>query len=112
VLLLLALILGLAACGGDDGGTTIQLAAEAAALEYDKTSLEAPAGSVTIEFENPSGLPHNVKLEGPGVDGEGTETINTGSTSATLELEAGEYTFYCSVDGHRDAGMEGALVVN
>src|SRR5687768_9868579 len=92
-LLLLALTLGVAACGGDDvaatgtqattgggattgagagGGTTIQLAAEAAALEYDKTSLEAPAGSVTIEFENPSGLPHNVKLEGPGVDGEGT----------------------------------------
>jgi plastocyanin len=133
MLLLLALLLGLAACGGDNeaatgteaatgggataeagagGSTTIHLAAEAAALEYNKTSLEAPAGSVTIEFENPSGLPHNVKLEGPGVDGEGTETINSGSTSATLELEAGEYTFYCSVNGHRDAGMEGSLVVN
>jgi plastocyanin len=133
MLLLSALVLGLPACGGDDdegatgtattaggattaagggGGATIQLAAEAAALEYDKTSLEAPAGSITIEFENPSGLPHNVKLEGSGVDGEGTDTINSGSTSVTLELEAGEYTFYCSVDGHRDAGMEGKLVVN
>lgn len=128
-LLLIALMLGLAACGGGNdegatgggattaatgggGGSTLQVAAEEAALAYDKTSLEASAGEVTIEFTNPSGLSHNVTLEGPGVEDEGTDTIRSGNTSVTLDLQAGEYTFYCSVDGHRAAGMEGKLVVN
>jgi plastocyanin len=123
-----AAVLGLAACGGGNeaattgggattagggGGETLQLAADpSGALKFDKTSLEATAGNVTIDFTNDSSLPHDVKLEGPGVDGEGTDTITGSSTSVTLDLEAGEYTFYCSVDGHRAAGMEGKLVVN
>jgi plastocyanin len=138
MLLLIALALGLAGCGGggDDegateggataggtvgggattggsvgGGATLKIAAESAALAYDTTSLQASAGEVTIEFTNPSGLSHNVTLEGPGVDGEGTDTIRSGDTSVALDLEAGEYTFYCSVDGHRAGGMEGKLVV-
>jgi plastocyanin len=131
LIVLSALALGLAACGGGNeaattgggattaggagggGGETLQLAADpSGALKFDKTSLEATAGSVTIDFTNDSSLPHDVKLEGPGVDGEGTDTITGSSTSVTLDLEAGEYTFYCSVDGHRAAGMEGKLVVN
>lgn len=128
LLLLCALPLGLASCGGGGeedatgagattagGGTgsgaTLQIAAEAGALAYDKTSLEAAAGNVTIEFTNPSGLTHDVTLDGPGVEDEGTDIIRSGSTSVTLDLQAGEYTFYCSVDGHRAAGMEGKLVV-
>ena len=47
---------------------TLQIAAEAAALAYDNTSLEAAAGDVTIEFTNPSGLTHDVTLDGPGVE--------------------------------------------
>jgi plastocyanin len=128
LIVLSALALGLAACGGGNeaattgggattggavGGETLQLAADpGGALKFDKTSLEATAGNVTIDFTNDSSLPHDVKLEGPGVDGEGTDTITGSSTSATLDLQAGEYTFYCSVDGHRAGGMEGKLVVN
>src|SRR5215207_9032205 len=128
LIVLSALALGLAACGGGDeaattgggattaggaGGETLQLAADpSGALKFDQTSLEATAGNVTIDFTNDSSLPHDVKLEGPGVDGEGTDTITGSSTSVTLDLEPGEYTFYCSVDGHRAAGMEGKLVVN
>jgi plastocyanin len=131
LIVLSALALGLAACGGGGneaattgggattaggggggGGETLQLAADpSGALKFDKTSLEATAGNVTIDFTNDSSLPHDVKLEGPGVDGEGTDTITGSSTSATLDLQAGDYTFYCSVDGHRAAGMEGKLVV-
>jgi plastocyanin len=132
LIVLSALALGLAACGGGNeaattgggattaagggggggGGETLQLAADpSGALKFDKTSLEATAGNVTIDFTNDSSLPHDVKLQGPGVDGEGTDTITGSSTSATLDLQPGEYTFYCSVDGHRAAGMEGKLVV-
>jgi plastocyanin len=131
LIVLSALALGLAACGGGNeaattgggattaggggggGGETLQLAADpSGALKFDKTSLEATAGNVTIDFTNDSSLPHDVKLQGPGVDGEGTDTITGSSTSVTLDLQPGEYTFYCSVDGHRAAGMEGKLVVN
>jgi plastocyanin len=131
LIVLSALALGLAACGGGGneaattgggattaggggggGGGTLQLAADpSGALKFDKTSLEATAGSVTIDFTNDSSLPHDVKLQGPGVDGEGTDTITGSSTSVTLDLQPGDYTFYCSVDGHRAAGMEGKLVV-
>jgi plastocyanin len=131
LIVLSALALGVAACGGGNeaattgggattaggggggGGETLQLAADpSGALKFDKTSLEATAGNVTIDFTNDSSLPHDVKLEGPGVNGEGTDTITGSSTSVTLDLQPGEYTFYCSVDGHRAAGMEGTLVVN
>jgi plastocyanin len=132
LIVLSALALGLAACGGGGneaattgvgattaggggggGGETLQLAADpSGALKFDKTSLEATAGNVTIDFTNDSSLPHDVELQGPGVDGEGTDTITGSSTSVTLDLQPGEYTFYCSVDGHRAAGMEGKLVVN
>jgi plastocyanin len=129
LIVLPALALGLAACGGGNeaattgggattatggggGGETLQLAADpSGALKFDKTSLEATAGNVTIDFTNDSSLPHDVKLQGPGVDGEGTDKITGSSTSVTLDLQPGEYTFYCSVDGHRAAGMEGKLVV-
>jgi plastocyanin len=124
-----AAVLGLAACGGGNesattgggattagggggGGETLQLAADpSGALKFDKTSLEATAGNVTIDFTNDSSLPHDVKLDGPGVEDEGTDRITGSSTSVTLDLQPGEYTFYCSVDGHRAAGMEGKLVV-
>jgi plastocyanin len=128
LLLLIALTLGLAACGGGDdegatgaatgttgggggGGGTVQIATSSG-IAYDESSVEASAGSVSIEYTNDSGLPHNVTLEGGSADGEATDTITEGDTSLTVDLEAGEYTFFCSVDGHRDQGMEGTLVVN
>jgi plastocyanin len=117
------LVLALAACGGGDneagtteggagGGQTLQISADpGGALKFDQTSLEASAGEVTIDFTNDSSLSHNVTLDGPGVEDEGTDTITGSSTSTTLDLQAGTYTFYCSVDGHRAAGMEGKIVV-
>jgi plastocyanin len=130
MLLLVALTLGLAACGGDDeegatggattaatgggggGGSTLQLAAATPGPAFDKSSLEASAGELTIDFTNDTGFPHNVTIEGGSADGKATETITEGETSLTVDLEAGEYTYYCSVDDHRDDGMEGTLVVN
>ena len=122
VLPLVAAALLVAGCGGDDNGngeatttaaegTTLQLAADPnGALSFDKTSLEAPAGSVTIELTNDSSVPHNVEVDGNGVD-EGSDTVTGESTSVTVDLEPGTYEFYCAVPGHREAGMEGTLTV-
>jgi plastocyanin len=98
--------------GGGGGGSTVQISADPdGALKFEQTSVEATAGSVTIDFTNDSSLSHDVKIEGNGVSGEGTDQVTGGSTSATVDLQPGTYTFYCSVDGHRAAGMEGTLVV-
>ena len=99
------------ATGGGGGGTVSISAAEDGSLAYEETSVSTEAGSVTIEFDNPSGTGHDVRIEGDEGDIGGTDVITDDTTTATVELEAGDYTFYCSVSGHRDAGMEGDLTV-
>jgi plastocyanin len=121
VLALLLLVLGLSACGGGDGdedggpaagGTTLELAADpGGGFSFDKETLEAPAGTITIHLTNDASVPHNVGVEGNGVD-EKTDTVTNGDISLTVELEPGEYTFYCDVPGHREGGMEGTLTVS
>jgi plastocyanin len=93
-------------------GGTLQLAADESALAYDTTSLTSKPGKVTIDFTNPSALEHDVAIEAEG--GEeiaGSELIAKGKTSVSAELAPGTYTFYCTVPGHREAGMEGTLTV-
>jgi plastocyanin len=99
--------------GGDAeaAATTLKLAADPAALAFDKESLDAKAGKVTIDFDNPSAIPHNVVIEEDGKELAGFEPISEGEKSETADLKAGTYTFYCSVPGHREAGMEGTLTV-
>jgi plastocyanin len=121
----------LAGCGGDDGDeeatpattsvatappsgevTTLENPADAGGdLAFEKDSLTAPAGRITLVMENPSSEVHNISVEGNGVDEKG-ELVGQGETSrVTVVLEPGEYTFYCSVPLHRDGGMEGTLTV-
>ena len=101
--------------GGSGGGgaQTLKIAADpGGALKFDKSSLTAKAGKVTIVMDNPSDLPHAVEIEGNGVEFEG-ETVEKGGVSkASGDLEAGEYEFYCPVDSHKQAGMTGTLTVN
>ncbi len=138
MILLAALALaafGLAACGGDDdsdttaaeetstteadtgsgsggGGTVTVAAAEDGSFAYDETSLTASAGSNTFEFTNPASLGHDFCLEQDGSEVGCTDVISGGDTSELeAEVEAGEYTYYCSVAGHREGGMEGPLTV-
>lgn len=105
--------------GGDTtekraGGATIALAADpGGALKFDKERLEANAGRVTIAFDNPSSAsaPHAVEVEGNGVEEE-SDTIEPGQkTKLTVDLEPGEYTVYCPVGNHEQAGMTGTLTV-
>ena len=132
-LLAVTAVLALAGCGGSDekssgssssssgstssdssggGGETLKLAADKSALKFDKSSLTAKAGKVTLEMENPSQLPHAVAIKGNGVDVDG-KTVGNGETStASTDLKPGTYTFYCPVPGHEAAGMKGTLTVN
>src|SRR5215203_741626 len=96
---------------GAEASTTLQLAADPTALAFDKTELSAKPGKVTIDFDNPSAIPHNVVIEKDGEELAGFEPITEGQESVSADLEAGSYTFICSVPGHAPAGMEGTLTV-
>jgi plastocyanin len=97
--------------GGAGPGGTLQLAADPTQIAYDKTSLTSKPGKVTIDFDNPAALEHDVAIEQDGKEIAASETITEGTTSVSAELEPGTYTFLCTVPGHAEAGMEGTLTV-
>jgi plastocyanin len=103
---------GKEAGGGGSGGTVSVEANPEGNLEFVSTSISAKAGNDTLEFTNESPVPHDVKIENSkGEEVGGVEIVSEGTESAPVELEPGEYTFFCSVPGHRQAGMEGTLTV-
>jgi plastocyanin len=94
------------------GGSALRLSADPGGeLRFDRRSLEARAGQVTLVMDNPSSVPHNVSIEGRGVDEEGETVDEGGRSTVRAELRPGKYDFYCSVPGHRQGGMEGTLTV-
>ena len=94
------------------GGQTLKIDADPSGqLKFTKDQLSAKAGKVTIEMGNTSSLPHAVEIEGNGVEEEGETVEKGGKSVATADLKAGEYEFYCPVDGHQQGGMEGTLTV-
>jgi plastocyanin len=104
---------GKEAGGGEGGGSTVSFEADPnGELAYTTTEASAEAGEVTVDFNNPQGLTHDVAIE----DSSGklvgkTDLIAGEETSTTVNLKPGTYTYYCSVPGHREAGMEGTLTV-
>jgi plastocyanin len=134
ILLVSAFAIPVAGCGGDDddnggggsssggemkteasgggGGQTLKIAADpGGALKFDKSSLTAKAGKVTIVMDNPSDLPHAIEVEGKGMEIKGDTVTKGGVSKASGTLKAGTYEFYCPVDGHKQAGMKGTLTV-
>ncbi len=101
--------IGLAGCGSsyssDGGGSN--------ADRYDTTTLTAKAGSVTISMMNPSstGMPHGIAVQGNGVDKDGPTVQPGGTSTVTVTLKPGTYTYYCPVSGHEAGGMKGILTV-
>ncbi|TMK99832.1 MAG: hypothetical protein E6G34_04765 [Actinobacteria bacterium] len=101
------------ATGGGEGQTQLSLGTNPEGqLKFDKTTLGAKAGKVSIAYTNGSPIEHNLTIESSaGATVGATETFTGGSKTLTVTLKAGTYKFYCSVPGHRQAGMEGTLTV-
>lgn len=95
------------------GGSTLSLAANPEGqLSYNTTTLRAKAGKVSIDFTNMASLGHNVTIaSASGAVVGATPTFQGGSKTLSLNLKPGTYAFFCSVPGHRQAGMQGTLTV-
>jgi plastocyanin len=111
---------GASTTGGNTGGASASGAstiAEAAdpsgSLSFTSKALHAKAGTVTVDFANKSPVGHNFTVaDSSGKVLGATPTFSAGSKTLTVKLAAGTYTFYCSVPGHRQAGMQGTLTVS
>ena len=77
-------------------------------LAYVTNQGTAPPGKLTVESVNKSGTPHDIVIDGKG---KGPVVKDGGVSKFTATFAPGTYTFYCSVPGHRQAGMVGKLVV-
>lgn len=125
ILCLAVVPLVFAACGGDDEETstagvdtaasdsgsaeTIDISETEFAL--DPSTATVAAGEVTFAVTNDGGIPHNLEVEGEGVE-EVSDTIEGGaSTELAVELGAGTYEIYCNIADHREQGMEGEVTV-
>jgi plastocyanin len=81
-------------------------------LKYTTSSLTAKAGAATVAFTNSAPLEHNLTIASSSGSVVGaTPTFQGGAKTITVKLAAGTYKFYCTVPGHRAAGMEGTLTV-
>ena len=93
--------------------STLHVSADpSGALKFQQTSLSAKAGKVTVDFSNQSPVAHNVTIsDSSGKTLGATQTITGGTSSTSVNLKPGSYTFFCSVDAHEQAGMKGTLTV-
>lgn len=117
----LAAALALGGCGSEDeadevtpaasAGQMIEISATEFAFDPPTIKLDG-AGEYTFRLTNDGGALHALEIEGAGIEEATTDSIGPGETAeVTVELQEGEYEIYCPVDGHRDMGMEGTLVV-
>lgn len=117
-----ALALVLAACGGsgdtaeggdgavtaEDGAVTIQ---GLDTLKYSAIEITAQPGALEVTLECGEAVNHDFVIEELGDEVVVECAAGETATGTTSELEPGTYTYYCSVPGHRAAGMEGTLTV-
>lgn len=94
------------------GGSTVEVSADPSGqLKYQQASLTAAPGTVRIEFDNPAPVPHDVTIVRGSQKLGATKIVTEAKTSTEVVLQPGAYVFYCSVNGHRQAGMQGQLSV-
>jgi plastocyanin len=87
-------------------------------LAYVTSKASATAGQVTIEMPNMSGVSHNIAIEAGehGASGSGPvlgagQFTSKGTSTVSVSLKPGVYTYFCQAPGHRAAGMYGTITV-
>jgi uncharacterized cupredoxin-like copper-binding protein len=110
----------LAACGGDDGADAAYkepkgppvdtLKVNAGNVYFKPTELDTQPGIVEIDLHNQESGVHDLVIKDiPGfqleVSGEGS------NASGKVELTKKKYEFYCTIPGHKEAGMRGTITV-
>jgi len=74
-------------------------------IELPSTNLSP--GAYTFDLTNKGHVGHDLVFNGPGVSNEKTPVIDPGKTAKlTVDLKSGTYDVYCSVPGHKQAGMD------
>ncbi len=109
------LAVGAACGGGDDGGEEASQPASSSAVEitakefaFSPKEITVAAGrATTIKVKNLGSVEHDITIDDPAFK-VAAQATKTGEAKLTLPA-AGSYTFYCSVPGHRVAGMEGTV---
>jgi plastocyanin len=103
--------------GAEPAGTPVS-AGQAVPVSESEFKITLPAkklapGKITFDVTNDGKIQHDLVVSGPGVTGTAkTPLVNAGKTATlTVTLAAGSYTLYCSVPGHRAAGMVAKLTV-
>jgi len=94
-----------------ESGTLDIPADPSGATLYEFGSAQAPAGELTINSVNESATPHDIAVEGNGVNEKGDVVQDGGTSTLSADFQPGEYAFFCTVPGHREGGMEGKLTV-
>jgi mono/diheme cytochrome c family protein len=77
-------------------------------LAFVTDTAQGTTGNISVKMTNKSGTPHDIVIDGKG---KGEIVQNGGVSQFQADFTAGTYTFYCSVPGHRAAGMQGKLTV-
>lgn len=82
-------------------------------LAYQSKQASGTAGPITIKMDNPSSVQHDIAVEGSGSELGKGPVVGKGGTSEfkLANIQAGTYTYFCTVQGHRAAGMEGTLTI-
>ncbi|MEP7356596.1 MAG: cupredoxin domain-containing protein [Anaerolineales bacterium] len=111
----LALSLALVGCGGSgtpaNTGVSLNVAGSDA-FKYDPATLTAKVGQeVTVNLENKGALDHSFVIDELSVKLETVKAGTTGHVTFTPS-QAGTYTYYCDVPGHKAAGMTGTLTIS
>jgi plastocyanin len=87
------------------------LTIEAFDLGFREKELKIGPGKVTIQEVNTGATAHTLVIDG--VPGKKLSVpAHDAKDMATFQIAAGTYTYFCDIPGHRQAGMEGKLIVD